>query len=115
MRNSALYAASTVAIVGLLGWLLARLFTEPGSAAAVGLSAVVATVVQMGAFTSTQLMAPRNMIAAWGVGSLVRLVALVVYGLLAVKVLGLPAAPALLSLAVFFFLSTLLEPLFLRR
>jgi hypothetical protein len=40
---------------------------------------------------------------------------LFVYALLAVKVLGLPAVPALISLAVFLFLSTLLEPLFLRR
>jgi len=32
-----------------------------------------------------------------------------------VKVFGLPALPALLSLFLFFFLSMLLEPLFLRR
>jgi hypothetical protein len=37
-----------------------------------------------------------------------------IYALLAVKVLGLAPVAALLSIAVFFFLSTLLEPLFLR-
>jgi hypothetical protein len=45
----------------------------------------------------------------------VRFLTLFIYALLAVKVLGLAPVPALLSLAVFFFLSTLLEPLFLRR
>jgi hypothetical protein len=53
--------------------------------------------------------------AAWGAGSLVRLLTLVVYALLVVKTFGLSPAPALLSMAVFFFLSTLVEPLFLRR
>jgi hypothetical protein len=55
------------------------------------------------------------MVAAWGAGALLRFVALVVYALVAVKVVGLPSLPALLSLFVFFFLSMLLEPLFLRR
>jgi hypothetical protein len=40
---------------------------------------------------------------------------LVVYALLAVKVLGVAPVAALVSLATFLFLSTLIEPLFLRQ
>jgi hypothetical protein len=72
-------------------------------------------VVQIAAFAVTARMAPKNVIAAWGAGALARMLTLFVYALLAVKVFGLPAVPALISLAVFLFLSTLLEPLFLRR
>jgi len=114
-RAIVLYAATTIIIIALVAWLLGLVFGGTGSWAAIRLSAVVAAVVQIGAFAVTTLMAPRNVMAAWGAGSLVRLLALIVYALLATKVLGLAATPALISLAAFFFLSTLLEPVFLRR
>jgi hypothetical protein len=114
LRSVLLYAACTVAIVGIVAWLLTLGFRGAGDAAAIRTSALVAVVVQVAAFAVTKLMAATNMMAAWGAGALVRFVTLVVYALLAVKVLGLPPAAALLSIAVFFFLSTLLEPLFLR-
>ena len=115
MRAVLLYTVTTLAVIAAVAWGLTRTFDSSGAADAVALSALVAAVVQVAAFTATKLMSPRNPMAAWGVGSLVRLLTLVVYSLLAVKVLALAAAPALLSLALFFFLSTLLEPLFLRR
>ena len=43
-----------------------------------------------------------------------RLAVLAVYGFVLIKAMGLPSAPALLSLAAFFFLSTLVEPLLLK-
>ena len=115
MKAIGSYALLVAGIVAVVGWLLTLAFTQTGSADAIRLSAIVAAVVQIAAFTATKLMAPRNLVAAWGAGSLVRLLALVVYALLAVQVLRLAAAPALLSLVAFFFLSTLVEPLFLRR
>ena len=114
-RAIARYALTIAASIALVAWLLTLALTGSGASAAVGISAVVAAIVQIAAFTLTRSMIAGNMIAAWGAGSLVRLVTLVVYGLLAVKVFGLPALPALLSLFVFFFMSMLLEPLFLRR
>ena len=42
------------------------------------------------------------------------LVVLGLYGLVGVRVFAVPPEPALVSLAVFFFLSTLIEPWFLR-
>jgi len=119
MRMIVLYAALTMAIIGLAAWLLTLTFADAsaggGAGGAIRLSAIVATVVQLAAFVATKLVAPRNVMAAWGAGSLVRLLTLLVYAFVAVKLLNLPATPALLSLVVFFFLATLLEPLFLRR
>ncbi len=54
-------------------------------------------------------------LTGWGLGALLRLIALVVYGFVADRVLGLPLAPALLSLAAFFFITTLIESLLLQR
>ena len=109
------YALVVVGSIALVAWLLTFALTGAAASDAIGISAIVATVVQIAAFALTRSMVRGNMIAAWGAGSLVRLITLIVYGLLAVKVFGLPALPALLSLFLFFFLSMLLEPLFLRR
>jgi hypothetical protein len=51
----------------------------------------------------------------WGLGALLRLITLAVYALVFVNALALPATAALISLATFFFLSTLVEPLVLAR
>ena len=109
------YAVAMIATIALVAWMLTLALAGPGANSAIGASAVVAVVVQIAAFAVTHSMMSHNVVAGWGAGSLVRLLTLFVYGLLAVKVLGLPAVPALISLVVFFFLSTLLEPLFLRR
>jgi hypothetical protein len=109
------YALVMVATIAAVAWMLTLALSGPGATSAIGISAAVAAVVQIAAFAVTKSMIPHNVIAGWGAGSLVRLLTLFVYGLLAVKFLGLPPVPALISLVVFFFLSTLLEPLFLRR
>jgi hypothetical protein len=111
----ALYATTTIALVAVVGWLLTLAFDGPGDAAAVRLSAAVAIVVQLAAFGVTRAIVPSNLIAGWGAGSLVRFLTLAIYALLAVKVLGVAPVAALLSLATFLFLATLIEPLFLRR
>jgi hypothetical protein len=115
VRSWAVYAVAAVASIVAAGWLLALGFTGPGDAAAIRLSAIVAIVVQLVAFAVTKAIAQRHLIAGWGAGSLLRFLTLGVFALLAVKVLGLPPVAALVSLATFLFLSTLIEPLFLRR
>lgn len=115
VRSWASYALVAIALIAIVGWLLTLAFPGPRDAAAIRLSAVVAAVVQLVAFAVTKLVARRNLIAGWGAGSLLRFVTLVVYALLAVKVLEMAPVAALVSLATFLFLSTLVEPLFLRR
>lgn len=116
MRALLLHAALTLGIVALVGALLSAVaFGGEAARHAIVVSAGVAVVVQMFAFAILRLVArdPRNAIAGWGVGALLRMVTLVVYGLVVVKALGLAPVAALVSLATFFFLSMLVEPLVL--
>ena len=115
VRSWVLYALVAIALIATVGWLLSLAFPGPRDATAIRLSAIVAIVVQLVAFAATKAIAHRNLIAGWGAGSLLRFVTLVLYALLAVKVLGVAPVAALVSLATFLFLSTLIEPLFLRR
>ncbi len=115
VRSWATYATATVASIVVAGWLLTLGFSGPGDAAAIRLSALVGIVVQLAAFALTSALARRHLVAGWALGSLLRFVTLVVYALLALQVLALPPVAALVSLAVFLFISTLIEPLFLRR
>jgi hypothetical protein len=77
-------------------------------------SAVLAWLAQAMAFTIVWRLRAWNVMAAWTLGMLLRLVVLLLYGLAGVRALSLPAEAALVSMAVFFFLSTLIEPWFLR-
>jgi hypothetical protein len=54
------------------------------------------------------------MLAGWGVGVLLRFVVLAAYALVGAKALGLPLAPALISLVAFFFVTSLVEPVLLK-
>lgn len=112
MKAVALFAAATAAIIGVGGWIFTRFYPTADGQRAVAASAIVAVVVQLSGFAV--LRAKRsNPIAAWGLGAVLRIVVLSVYALFVVKAFGLPLAPALLSLATFFSLSTLVEPLLL--
>ena len=115
VRRWAVYAAAVIALIAVAGWLLTLAFPGPRDASAIRLSALVAIVVQLVAFAVTAAIARRHVIAAWGLGSLLRFLTLAVYAVLAVRVLALPPVAALVSFAAFLFLSTLIEPLFLRR
>jgi len=115
VRSWFLYASAALALIAATGWLMTFAFSGPRDAAAIRLSAVVAGVVQLVAFAVTRTYAGRHILAAWGAGSLLRLATVVIYALLAVKVLGVAPVAALVSLVTFLFLSTLIEPLFLRR
>jgi len=109
-----LFVVATVAVLVGVGFLLTLGFTGPGDAPAIRLSAIVVAVVQLATFTVARLLAPKNVIAGWGAGALLRVATLVVYALLIVKVLAMPVTAALVSMAVFFFLTTLFEPLLLK-
>ena len=54
-------------------------------------------------------------IAGWGLGSLLRMLVLMLYAVVGTKALGLVAGPALMSLVAFLFVTMLVEPLFLKQ
>ena len=113
MKATALFAAATLAILALAGWIFRLVYESAADRRAIWTSAVVAMVVQLVAFVVARRIARTNVMAGWGLGVLLRLLCLGVYALVIVKALALPSAAALVSLATFFFLSTLVEPLLL--
>lgn len=113
MRAFGLFVAATLVIVLLGGWVLTLVWPSAEAVHAIRVSAITALLVQGFAFGIMRLARRSNPIAAWGVGMLLRFAVFVVYALVLVKALGLAGVPALLSLALFFFLSTLVEPLLL--
>jgi hypothetical protein len=88
-------------------------WTDAESVRAVHASAWLAVIVQTFTFAVARLVARQQVIAGWGLGVLLRFASVAFWALLGIKALGLVAGPALLSLVVFYFLSTLVEPLFL--
>lgn len=87
---------------------------EPEIARAVWSSAFIAFGVQLLAFAVARPFIATNPIAGWGIGSLIRFAVLMLHAFVGVKALGLASGPALVSLVGFFFVTMLVEPLFLR-
>ena len=115
MKRSLLFTAACAAIIGALWVILVLIFTDAVVRRALAISAAVAFLVQVAAFLVVREMARRkNVMAGWGIGIALRFVALVIFALVAVPRLGLPLATSLLGLATFLFVSTLIEPLFLK-
>ncbi len=119
MKRYAIYASLTLALVLAAALALTLVFRAPGDGEAIRLSAVIALVVQISMFGAVRKLAsgPGGVMVGWGMGALVRFLTLVIYGILVVKVLAPSVAPAaaLVGLATFLFLTTLIEPLFLGR
>lgn len=109
-RGVTLYLAASAVAIGLAGAVFAVVYGAAEDRRAVVVSAAIALVVQMGAFTVARLLSrDGNGIAGWTLGAAICLVALVAYGFIC-RAVGLPVNAALLSLATFFFLTELIEP-----
>ncbi len=113
MKAGAYFAAATAGLIGV-SWLVLRLgFHSPADANALFTSAAVAFAVQIATFAVARRAAHRNLMVGWGIGTVLRLLALVLYAFLVAPALGLPRSAALVSLVTFFFVSMLVEPLLL--
>jgi hypothetical protein len=110
MKAMLLFAAAVVVIVLAVGALLAIPFASASDHKAIATSAVVAVIVQLFGFAVARSVSTEKYMTGWVIGVALRFVTLLAYGFVAVKVLGLPAPAALLSLVTFFFISTLIEP-----
>lgn len=99
-----------IALIAISGWILSLGFTTAAERQAIIISGSLATIVQLAAFGIVQLAGRHNAtLAGWGIGAILRGFALVLYGLIFTKLLGLPLTAALTSFAVFLFASMLLE------
>lgn len=88
-------------------------WTDAAGMASVQASGWLAFVVQLFTFAIARLVGRQQVIAAWGLGVLLRFATVGFWAFLGIKALGLEPTPALMSLVVCYFLSTLVEPLFL--
>jgi hypothetical protein len=114
MKKLAMFAAVSLVLIAIAGWLLTLAFPTAGDRHAIVVSAIVAYVVQLVSFSIARAWYASNVVAGWGMGMLIRFLVLAIYALLSAKVLGLPVPAALVSLAAFFFVSTLIEPVLLK-
>jgi len=114
VKRFAIYAIASAALIAGAGLLLTLAFPTATDRHAMIVSAVLAYVVQLISFAVARAWAATNVIAGWGMGMLIRFIVLAIYALIGARVLGLPIAAALVSLAAFFFVSTLLEPVLLK-
>ena len=108
------FSAAQALLVALAAFALTALvWPSPEGARAVRASAWLAVGVQVVTFAIARLVARQNVVAGWGLGVLLRFATVAMWAFLGVKALELAQVPALLSLVLFFFVSTLIEPLFL--
>ena len=115
IRSLARFGAVALVLVLAVGWVLSLVWSDPAGRSAVVASGILALVTQMFAFAAVRLASPENVMSGWGIGILLRFVVLVGWGFVAPKAFGLPLAPALMSLAAFLFVTSLAEPVFLKR
>ena len=110
MKAGAFFILGTIGLMALAYPMLRMGFASSHEADAVRLSAVLALCVQIVTFAIARVMSRRNLMLGWGIGSALRLLTLTLYALLVAPALGLPKGAALVSFAVFVFLSMLIEP-----
>ena len=114
MKRPLLFAITTSGVALLGAVLLSPLFSEAQSSRAIWTSALLATVVQIATYAVARRYARTgDVMKGWGIGALLRVAVLALYGFVGPRALGLPLAPALVSFALFVFVSTVIEPLFL--
>jgi hypothetical protein len=115
MKAMLWFGGSVILIVLVCGALLSIPFSAPRERQAIEASAVIALVVQLFAFGIARMVSAPNFLAGWITGVALRFVALIAYAFVGVKLFGMPAAAALISLASFLFISTLVEPKLLTK
>ncbi|HTR78893.1 MAG TPA: hypothetical protein VMH39_12310 [Gemmatimonadaceae bacterium] len=114
MKGAAAFLGATAALLVVVGVVLGYPFHGPRDALAIRVSGVIVLVVQLGAFLIVRRMGARNVMAGAGLSAIIRMGTIIAYAVLIGTVIAVPATAALLSMAIFFLLSSLIEPLFLR-
>ena len=114
MRAASFYllaVLATMTVVGAVVWYV----VDPADRVTVLASAGLTVVVQMAGFAVARAFRDTNLMLGWGLGSILRLTALVLYAVFVARLWRASLTPALLSFVGFLFLTTVLEPVFLKR
>jgi len=115
IKRFAIFAVASAAVIAVVALLFGLIFGSPADHGAIRISALIAYCVQLFGFIVVLLVRTTNIFAAWGLGMLLRLVTLAVFAFLVVRGMRLPPESALVSMVAFFFLTTLVEPVLLKR
>lgn len=114
MRGLLAFTVAQAVLVAAMALVLMRfVWTDDAAARAIQASGWLAVGVQVVTFAIAKLVAREQVIAGWGLGVLLRFAMVAFWAFLGIKALGLVETPALISLVSFFFVSTLIEPIFL--
>ena len=114
IRSIVLFTVVQALLVVAIALVLTQwVWTTTAAREAVWASAWLAILVQTLTFAIAKLVARENVMAGWGLGVLLRFATVGGWALLGIRALDLPSGPALLALVGFYFVSTLVEPLFL--
>jgi hypothetical protein len=100
-----------VVVTGILAWM----FTDESGRQAVLVGGAVAVVVQVAAFAIARTLRDKQLLLGWGLGSALRLISLVLYAVVVARLWRAQITPALLSFAGMLFVTTVVEPIFLKR
>jgi hypothetical protein len=115
MKAVVWFGGVVILIVVVCGALLSIPFSQPEERRAIETSAVIALIVQLFAFVIARMVSGPNFLAGWITGVALRFVTLIAYAFVGVKLFGMPPAAALISLVIFLFISTLVEPKLLTK
>ena len=111
MKSVARSVILLIALIAVTTWVLSFWFSSPADRYALLVSAALAAVVQLAAFSLAHMAGRNNALIAWGLGSVFRGTVLALYGFFLAKMLHLPLTAALVSFAVLLFVTMLLESL----
>ena len=114
MRGAARFAAVSLGCIVVIALAMGVAWSDERSRSAIWASAAVAFVTQMFTFAMARLASPANMLAGWGLGTLLRVMVLAGWGLFAIHAFGFPDMPALIALASCLFVTSVIEPIFLK-
>jgi hypothetical protein len=109
VKSTARSVILTFALIAVTYLILGFWFRSPADRHALLVSAILAAIVQTAAFSLLHMAGRTNAMLAWGMGSVFRGTILILYGFFLAKMLHLPLTAALVSFAVFLFVSMLLE------
>lgn len=114
MKAFGLYGLALMAGVLLVG-AIAWAFSDDAGRQTVLVSGGLAVAVQLAAFAIARAMREKRLMLGWGLGSVLRLATLVLYAVIVARLWRAPITPALLSLVGMLFVTTVFEPIFLKR
>ena len=118
MKRALWFCVASGVVIALAAWIGAAAFHSrigDDGVDAIVMSAGIAFVVQCLTFGVALVLMPSSRMLGFAAGMVMRLFTVLIHGLVGVRLLGVPAGPALLSLLAFVLVTLVLEVVFMLR